>query len=70
MPEATLKAFDDHGAIGSLVPARAFELLAEFADAGIDVGALATQLQDEGAASFVKSWNDLISCVASKSRIS
>jgi transaldolase len=51
MPEATLKAFDDHGAIGSLVPARAFELLAEFADAGIDVGALATQLQDEGVLS-------------------
>ena len=70
MPGATLKAFDDHGVIGSLVPARAFELLAEFADAGIDVGVLAAQLQGEGATSFVKSWNDLLACVASKSRIS
>jgi transaldolase len=68
MPEATLKAFDDHGAIGSLVPARAYELLAEFADADIDVGALAAQLQDEGAASFVNSWNDLIASIASKGR--
>ena len=33
--------------------------LAEFAKAGIDVGALAAQLQDEGAKSFVKSWNEL-----------
>lgn len=48
MPEATLKAFADHGVIGSIVPARAYEFLAEFADANIDVGALAAQLQEEG----------------------
>ena len=69
MPEATLKAFADHGTLGSLAPVRAFELLAAFADAGIDVGALAAQLQDEGAASFVKSWKDLLACVASKGRV-
>ena len=27
---------------------------------------LAAQLQEEGAASFVKSWNDLIACIESK----
>ena len=43
------------------------EVLAKFAKAGIDIGALAAQLQDEGAESFVKSWNDLIKCIASKS---
>ena len=32
----------------------------EFAQAGIDIDALAAQLQDEGAASFVKSWNELM----------
>jgi transaldolase len=69
MPEATLKAFKDHGILGSLAPARAFEVLAEFSDADIDVAALATQLQDEGTASFVKSWNDLLTCVASKGRV-
>ena len=34
---------------------------------GIDVGALAAQLQDEGAKSFVKSWYDLMAVIASKS---
>jgi hypothetical protein len=27
---------------------------------------LATQLQDEGAASFVKSWNDLLAVISSR----
>ena len=35
-------------------------VLAQFAQAGVDVDALAAQLQDEGAASFVKSWNELM----------
>jgi transaldolase len=42
-------------------------VLAKFARAGIDVDALAAQLQDEGAKSFVKSWNDLMTVIASKS---
>jgi transaldolase len=70
MPEATLKAFADHGEIGETLPARARhgeEVLARFAKAGIDVDALAARLQEEGAGSFVKSWNDLMECLASKS---
>jgi transaldolase len=43
------------------------EVLAQFAKAGIDVDALAAQLQTEGAESFVKSWNDLIAVISSKS---
>jgi transaldolase len=42
-------------------------MLARFAQAGIDVDALASQLQDEGAKSFVQSWNDLMAVIASKS---
>ena len=42
-------------------------MLAEFAKAGIDVDALAERLQEEGAKSFVDSWNDLIRCIESKS---
>jgi transaldolase len=42
-------------------------VLAEFSKAGIDLVALANQLQDEGAKSFVKSWNDLIGVIESKS---
>ena len=42
-------------------------MLAQFAKAGIDIDALAAQLQDEGAKSFVKSWDDLMSVIALKS---
>jgi len=70
MPEGTLKALADHGELGSLLPADggdSEEVLARFAKAGVDVDALAAQLQDEGAKSFVKSWNELMAVIASKS---
>jgi transaldolase len=41
-------------------------VLARFAKAGVDVDALAAKLQDDGAKSFVASWNDLMSVSASK----
>jgi transaldolase len=69
MPEATLKALATHTELGELLPTDGGnyeEVLAEFAKAGIDVDALAAQLQSEGAESFVKSWNDLMSVIASK----
>jgi transaldolase len=72
MPEATLKALADHGQIGSMAPADGGDceaVLDKFAKAGIDIDALATQLQDEGAGSFVKSWNDLLECIALKSEV-
>ena len=52
MPEETLLAFADHGELGELLPADGGdceEVLARFAQAGIDVDALAAQLQKEGA---------------------
>ena len=55
MPEGTLKALADHGEVGTILPADGGdceEVLAQFAKAGIDVDALAAQLQDEGAKSF------------------
>jgi len=70
MPEGTLKAFGDHGEVGDVMAADGADaeaVLANFAKAGIDVSALATQLQDEGAKSFVESWNDLMSCIELKS---
>ena len=70
MPEGTLKALADHGAIGEMLPADggdSEEVLARFAGAGIDVDALAAQLQDEGAKSFVGSWHELMSVIAGKS---
>jgi transaldolase len=41
--------------------------LEQFAQAGINVENLAAKLQDEGAKSFVKSWNELLGVIASKS---
>jgi transaldolase len=70
MPEATLKAFADHGKADAVLAADGGDceaVLANFAKAGVDIDALARQLQEEGAASFVKSWNDLIACIGSKS---
>jgi transaldolase len=70
MPEGTLKAFADHGHVAKPLAADGEdceEVLAQFAKSGVDLAALAVRLQDEGAASFVKSWNDLMDCVASKS---
>jgi transaldolase len=71
MPEATLKALADHGRVGAILPADGGdceEVLARFATAGVDVDALAGQLQDEGARSFVKSWKELLECIASRSK--
>ena len=70
MPEGTLKAFADHGAPAAPLAQDGGDsetVLAEFAKAGIDIDALASRLQDEGAASFVKSWNDLMGRIEAKS---
>src|SRR5205809_4814666 len=70
MPEGTLKALADHGELGTILPADGGdceEVLGQFAKAGIDVDSLAAQLQEEGAKSFVRSWNDLMAVITSKS---
>jgi transaldolase len=70
MPEGTLKALADHGSVGEMLPADGGDgedVLARFARAGIDVDALASQLQDEGAKSFVSSWHELMGVIAAKS---
>jgi transaldolase len=69
MPEGTLKAFSEHGEASGTLAVDGGDceaILARFEAAGIDIDALAQQLQDEGAVSFVKSWNDLMQLVATK----
>jgi len=69
MPEGTLTAFADHGEVGQVLSPDGGDcetVLASFARAGIDIDALAARLQDEGASSFVKSWNDLMTRIDSK----
>jgi transaldolase len=70
MPEATLLAFADHGEVRSVMPedgGDAEAVLDEFERAGVDVAALADDLQREGAEAFVKSWKALLERIAAKS---
>lgn len=69
MPDVTLEAFYDHGEVGEPMPADGdgcAAMLARFAAAGIDVGALAARLQSDGVASFATAWTDLMARVAAQ----
>jgi transaldolase len=69
MPDKTLHAFADHGAVRDVMPrdgGDAEHVITQFARFGIDERALADELQREGAAAFEKSWNDLLDCITSK----
>jgi transaldolase len=71
MPEKTLLAYAKEGRIRGVMSADGGEAettLARFAEAGIDVDALARQLQLEGAQSFVKSWKELMQSLLDKSK--
>jgi transaldolase len=70
MPEKTLLAFAEKGSVKAVMAkdgGDAEQVLSRFARAGIDVDALAAQLQVEGAASFVKSWTELMQRIKDKS---
>jgi len=72
MPEGTLQALAEHGEVGATMPpdgGNPEEELARFAEQNIIVEALWNQLQDEGAKSFVNSWNDLMDLISSKSAV-
>jgi len=69
IPDRTLLAFAEHGQLRDVMPVDsgdAEDTLAAFRRIGVDDAALATQLQREGTASFDKSWQDLLDCIASK----
>ncbi len=72
MPENTLKALAKEERIGAPMKddgTDAENMLKQFGQAGIDIVALAAQLQDEGAKAFVKSWNELMGVISSKSAV-
>jgi transaldolase len=71
MPEETLLAFGEHGAVDRAMSrdgGDAESVLVATIRAGVDVGALARQLQDEGAKGFVDSWRDLLGAIEMKSK--
>jgi len=70
IPEKTLLAFAEHGALqGAMADdgGDAEAMLARFTQAGVDLDVLALQLQHEGAQAFVKSWQQLLQRIADKS---
>ena len=72
MPEATLKALSEHQDLGTIMAADGGDceqVLARFAEVGIDIDAMAARLQEEGAASFDTSWNDLMTVIETKSDV-
>jgi transaldolase len=69
MPEATLRAFADHGEIGPPLDAdasRAEETLRGAEAAGIDLAALTAELERGGVRSFCDSYHQLITCIETK----
>jgi transaldolase len=71
MPEETLLAFGEHGAVDRAISrdgGDAEQVLVAATRAGVDVGALARQLQDEGATGFVASWKELLGAIETKSK--
>ena len=71
MPEKTLNALATHTELGRTMATDGGDcesVLGQFAEAGVDVDALAARLQDEGAKSFVASWTELMAVIGSKGR--
>jgi glucose-6-phosphate isomerase len=72
IPDKTLVAFYEHGEVGERMPADGGDcdaVLARFARAGLDVAALAEELQREGAASFDRSWKELLGHIDEQVRV-
>jgi transaldolase len=71
MPEATLRAFADHGdpkrTLGDDSSA-AEETLGRAAIAGVDLDVVTAELEREGVRSFCNSYNELLDCIEAKVR--
>jgi transaldolase len=71
MPEATLRAFADHGDVARTLdaqPAHAEQTLADAADAGIDLTAITAELERQGVTAFCDSYHELLACIEAKTR--
>lgn len=72
IPESTLHQFADHGTLGGILSAAGGNgeaVISQFTRHGVDIDALAAQLQTEGAAAFVKSWDEMMGVVAAKAEL-
>ena len=66
MPEATLRAFADHGEVAETLvvdPVGAADVLAGAASAGLDLATITDGLEREGLRSFCDSYAELLACI-------
>jgi transaldolase len=70
MPEATLRAFADHGDVDNALPVAgsANATLRRARRAGIDLAAITAELEREGVRSFCDSYRELLDCIEAKLR--
>ncbi|MGH2736522.1 MAG: transaldolase [Actinomycetota bacterium] len=69
MPEATIKAFEDHGAVARTIdraPEEAERVLERLEAIGVSMTDVGRTLEVEGAATFTKSFDDLVDTLESK----
>jgi transaldolase len=69
MPDGTLDDFDDHGTLARTVDAGVDEARADLdalASVGVDLADVTATLEDEGVASFSKSFDDLLDSLSAK----
>ena len=72
LPDATVQAFADHGTVTRTIDTGvdlAREQWTDLADNGVDVQDVAAQLEREGVASFIKSFDDLMSALQEKAKV-
>ena len=69
MPDNTIESFVHHGTVARTIdanPSSAQSILESVADVGIDLENVAQVLEEEGVASFVKSFDELITSLTAK----
>jgi transaldolase len=72
MPEGTLEAFDDHGVLARTVDADldgARRVLDEVAQVGVDLDEVSAVLEEQGVASFAKSFDELLGSLGAKAAV-
>ncbi|MEN8131980.1 MAG: bifunctional transaldolase/phosoglucose isomerase [Pseudomonadota bacterium] len=72
IPEPTLLAFAEQGEVKDLLPNNAMDagrIIAAVEQSGIDLQALATELQLKGRDAFIESYNQLLRCLDTKRKL-
>lgn len=69
MPESTLEAFEDHGSLARTIdadPDAAKQVLHQVEGVGVDLQEVSAVLEDQGVASFAKSFDELMAALETK----